>query len=336
MKKRNLFIVLFFLFYCLSGAAKIYDMPDLMMPHTMTIEDKDIYVAERSRVFIYKYPNTLKKVFGKRGDGPGELKEYFDQGLTVSILGDKICVCSDGRVSFFNKDGTFVEEKRTGSGHTYSAIKNGFVGIRYGYIENFAYNFIVLVGNNMQTRKKLQKKKHWFQQSGKIDPVNVRNPRYCVMGDLIYTEDSNGHIYIHDGKGKNIGIAKADYQKVEVSVEDQNMYHEYYQNHKYYKDRYEDLKSLIKFPKYYPSLKFFDCSGNRIYVMTHVRKDGANKIYIFNKSGKFIRKVFVKMKDIILQEVDPLIRIANNKIYQLFENQDEEIWQLYVTQIPGE
>jgi hypothetical protein len=70
--------------------------------------------------------------------------------------------------------------------------------------------------------------------------------------------------------------------------------------------------------------------------MTHVRTEGANEIYIFDETGKFLRKVFVKMKDIQLQEVNPLIRIANNKIYQLFESQDEEIWQLYVTHIPGE
>jgi len=333
--KKSLFIVLFLLVYCLVGAGEIFDMPDLMVPHTLTINGKDIYIAGRSQVFIYKYPNTLKKVFGKRGDGPGEFKEYSDQGLLVSLAENKICVCSEGRVSFFSMDGTFIEEKKTGLGHSYSAVNSGLVGIRYGNQGNFAYNFIVLVNRDMQSEKNLQKKKHWFQQGKTIDPVNVRNPRYCVMGDLIYAEDSQGQIHIFDNKGKSLGIAKAEYQRVEVSDKDQTMYHEYYKNHKYYKDRYHELKHMIKFPTYFPTLKFFDCSDNKIYVMTYVRKNQANEIYIFNKSGKFIRKIFVKMKDIPLQEIYPLIRIANNRVYQLFEEPDKEIWQLVVTKIPN-
>ena len=333
--KKLLIIVLLVLFYSLLGASEIFDLPDLLSPHTMTIQGQDIYIAAKSQVFIYEYPNSLKKVFGKKGEGPGEFREYFDQGLLVSLEGNKICVCSNGRISFFNKDCTFINEKKTGIGHTYSAFKNGLVGMRFYTEDNFACNHIVLVDNNMKLVKNLQKKIHWFQPGKSIDPVNVHNPRYSVMGDSIYTEDPEGQIHIFNSTGNNIGVARADYQRVEVSEKDQAMYHEYYKNHKYYKDRYNELKHLIKFPKHFPPVKFFDCSDNNIYVLTFVRKDGANEFFIFDKTGKFKRKLFVKMKDIPLQEVNPLIRIANHKVFQLFEDQDEEIWQLFVTEIPN-
>jgi len=160
--KKLLIIVLIVLFYSLLGASEIYDLPDLMSPHTMTIDKKDIYIAAKSQVFIYEYPDKLKKIFSKKGEGPGEFREYFDERLLVSL------------------------------------------------------------------------------------------------------------------------------------------------------------------------------EGNNIYVLTFVRKNGANEFYIFDKTGKFIKKLFVKMKDIPLQEVNPLIRISSNKVFQLFEDQDKEIWQLHITEIPAE
>jgi hypothetical protein len=313
------------------GATQVYDLPDLLNPHTLTVEGDDLYITGRSQVYVYRFPDQLRKVFGKKGEGPGEFREYFDQGLWVSLDADRICVCSNGRVSYFTRNFKFIEEKKTGTGHSFIMVDDGLVGIRFATEGNIAYNRVVLLNDRQQTAKVLQPKKHWYQPGKDINPVNVRNPRYCVSGDFIYAEAEDGIIHIYDYSGNSVGTVRANYTLVEVSEEDRQIFHEYYRTHPYYRERYHELKHLIQFPRYYPPVKFFDCDGETLLVMTHVRQDGANEIYLFTGRGEFLKKGFLAMPDIPLAEVNPIIRVANGRMYQLLENPGEEIWQLHVT-----
>jgi len=316
-------------------ATEVYDLPDIVDPHMMVIHNNQLFITERSKVYIYELPDKLIRVFGKKGEGPGEFREFFDQGLMVSFVDDLICVGSNGRVSYFKPDGTFVKEMKTGSGHTYSAVGDHFVAIRWGVIDNFAYNRIVLKDKDMGMVKVLEKKKNWYQEGKDINPVDVRNPRYVIMRGRIYAESPDGAIHIFDASGRETGVARNEYTLVEVTSRDREQYHDYYRTHKYYKERYFNLKNLIRFPAYYPPVKFFDASGGFLYVMTHVRKDGENEVYLYDAGGKYLKKVYVKMRDINRQELYPHIRIANHKVYQLFEDDDDENWQLHITEIPA-
>ena len=333
--KKLIFLIIIPVIFMQSYAAEVYDMPDLADPHLFTVDKDDIYISERSKIYIYKYPDKLVRVFGKKGEGPGEFREYFDQGLLITPFRGDLCIESNGRVSYFKKDGTFINEIKTGSGHMYTPVGNNFVAIRWGVIDNFAYNRIILKSSGMKMIKMLQMKKNWYQEGRDVNPVDVRNPRYTVMNRHIYAEAPDGSIHIYDASGKEAGIAKKDYTRVKVTEKDKEMYHEYYRTHKYYKERYHQLRHLIKFPKHYPPVKFFDSSGGSLYVMTHVRKNGKNEVYIYDEGGKFKRKVFIKMRDINKQELYPRIRFANNRIYQLLEDMDEEAWQLHITDIPS-
>jgi hypothetical protein len=322
-------------FLIAAGATEIFDMPDLEIPHTLVINGNKIYVGGKSKVYIYKSPNHLEKIFGKQGEGPGEFREFFDLGLYITISPSNIIVSSNGKLSFFDLKANFLKEIKTGSGYSYTPVKDNFVAIRFSNDDGVLKRNIALVNNNRQVIKNLVKKNHWYQQGKKIDPVNVRNPRYCMMNNLVYAENAkSGEIYIFNAKGEKLGTALSEYPQVKVTAADQKEYHKYYKNHRYYKSNYAQLKHLIEFPKYYPPIKFFDCADDRIYVMSHLRIKGANEIYIFDKSGKFLRKLMVKMEDIVPQELLPLIRIANGKIYQLFEDADDEIWKLHITKIP--
>ena len=135
------------------------------------------------------------------------------------------------------------------------------------------------------------------------------------MNENIYAEDPlSGEINIFNFDGKKIGMASGEYSQVKVMEKEQKEIHEYFKNHKYYKQDYHQLKHMIKFPKFFPPVKFFDCADNRIYVVSHLRKAGANEIFIFDKMGKFLKRTMLKMNDILSQEIFPLIRIANGKI----------------------
>ena len=121
---------------------------------------------------------------------------------------------------------------------------------------------------------------------------------------------------------------------MKVSEQDKKDFHRYYKTHPIYKNMYTQLKSLIKFPAYYPGVKFFDVSDDKIYVFSHVKKAGRSELYICDLKGNLIKKIYINMPEMNPQDVFPIIKVRNGNIYQIIENEeDEEAIDLYITKI---
>jgi len=316
-------------------AAHVHPLPEVDFPHSMCVDGNNLFVTGKSRIWRYRLPNQLVREFGKKGEGPGEFMEFTDMGLEVYSIKNQIAVASNGRLSWFSDNAEFVREIRTGGGLHFCPVNDHYVAIRIKTQAGRMVNVVTLFDRELQEVKALARKPYWFIPGEKIDPVNVRNPRFCVMNNRIYAEDhASGSIHIYDPAGNMLGSALAEYPRVAITPRDRQGYHEYYRSHKYYRDKYQQLKHLIQFPEYYPPVKFFDCADGHIYVFSHVRKNGANQLYVFDGTGKFQCRLMISMHDINPQELLPLIRVANNRIYQIFEDHDNEAWTLEVTEIP--
>ena len=153
-----LIIILFLSPVFLIPATNIYELPDLEFPHSIMVHGDNIYISGKSRVYIYQSPDRLKKIFGEKGEGPGEFKEFRDMGLTMNMVNNKIVVSSNGKISFFDNQANFIREIKSGTGHSYSPVKNNFVGIRYTAEEGIPCRSVALMDRNRQLIKNLQKK----------------------------------------------------------------------------------------------------------------------------------------------------------------------------------
>jgi hypothetical protein len=212
-------------------------------------------------------------------------------------------------------------------------IKGGYVGLNGITIDQTYYNEVTLFNSEFTVLKPLHRKKHWFQQGKKIDPINVRNPRFYSWKNRIYVEDQQaGVIRIFNNLGQEIGITKKQIQLLKVTPQHHAKYHEYYRTHPYYKDRYYRLKHLVKFPDHFPPIKYFDVADEFIYLFTYIKREGKLQLLIFNLEGKQVKETFLSMPEIDTQAIYPLIKVANKTIYQIIENDDEE-WELHMTAI---
>jgi hypothetical protein len=63
------------------------------------------------------------------------------------------------------------------------------------------------------------------------------------------------------------------------------------------------------------------------------KKDGEkNEFYVFDTKGKLLEKIFIPL--INMDERSPYpFAIHKGKVYQLNENEDDETWELHVTEI---
>jgi hypothetical protein len=95
---------------------------------------------------------------------------------------------------------------------------------------------------------------------------------------------------------------------------------------------YEAYKHKIKFPEYFPPMRFMVAADEKLYIMTYKTTDDKTQFIIHTTPGKFLEKVFLPVKDMEVRHFCPFT-IKNNKLYHLYDNEETEIWELHMTTI---
>ena len=94
-------------------------------------------------------------------------------------------------------------------------------------------------------------------------------------------------------------------------------------------------RNLIKksgyFPEYFPA-RAFVVADSKIYIPTYKKKAGKNEFVVYDTNGKLLKKVFLPFKDQTLLMPYPWT-VSSSKVYQLFDNEESEEWELLVTGI---
>jgi len=121
--------ILFILMVCLASivfAGNAVILKDHISPGEILLDDNHLYIVESPAISIYSLKDfKLLKTFGKKGEGPQE----FKGGITVDVQGDHILVNSLKRVSFFSKDGKYINEFNVVGGEQFRPLgKKGYVG----------------------------------------------------------------------------------------------------------------------------------------------------------------------------------------------------------------
>jgi hypothetical protein len=331
-----LLAILLFLFSDAVHATEVIPLPDLLKPQTITADRSQLYITAGTTIHIYSLQDyRLKKSFGQKGEGPGEFKSYWDMGVRLDVQSDTIFVHSRGKVSYFTKAGEFLNEIRLPNGFFHKPLGDSYVALRGRLRDNIRWNTVNIYDKDFNLVKEIGHKAHWFQPGQKIDPVDVRNLRFCVYGGRIYLENQTGKIDVFGAKGQLLLSTQQSFDRAIITEKDKEDYHTYYKTHPAYKTDYHSLKQLIKFPEYYPFLKYFDVADDCIYVFTYIKKDGKSELYLFDLNGGLKKKIYLSMPDINPQQVYPLVTVRNGNIYQLIENEDSEEWELHVTNIPN-
>jgi hypothetical protein len=321
---------------------KVVTLPEINKPdRDIYMDNERLYVTESTTINIYSLKDfKLIKRFGKQGEGPREFKIDQQRGLGSVILNvhtDAILVNSVGRLSWFKKDGTFIKEMKLPNPFSFALqpFGNNFVGLglEQGKVIFWALN---IYDENLIKIKTLAKSEHTFQR-GKGLKVLATNPTHAVYKDKLYTAWENDiDIKVYDTGLKELYAIKHSLKRVKVTEDDKKKIIDYLKNTPPSKDYFEFLKP-IKFPDFYPSVWSIFVTGDILYVMTFSSDDseeGIQKydILLFDLKGKFLKKIVLplKMKDPLLPS--PFI-IHKGKLYQLVENEDEEEWELHISEI---
>ncbi len=314
---------------------KVVPLPDLINPDSIHADRHQLYITEQHSIYIYSLKDfRLTKKFGKSGEGPQEFKvSRFSAGkIYLHLEPEVLLVNSLKKISFFTKEGDFIKEIRTVSGSRFKPIGSGFAA--YGFvIENkIGYRTINLHGQDLKKIKELYREE--AGQMGKnINPVTLMKPLLCCVseGKLLIGE-KDGIIYVFDGNGRPLYSIRPEYKPIPFSREHQRKFELDFKTHPRFNSLYEVVKKQLKYPKYFPLMRYFHVADQKVYVRTYREVKGESEFFIFTIEGKILKRVMLPVKEKDALESYPYT-IQNGKFYQLVENDQTEEWELHKTDI---
>jgi hypothetical protein len=330
--KKIIFLLLFSLllvnFTGLTFAEKIAALTELMNPDTIVVDDQLMYIKEESTVFIYSMADyKLKKKFGKEGEGPQEFK-YLQEIIPYP---DKLQLNSMNKVSFYKKDGTFINEVKIINGYQFYPLKNGYVGRGTASDHGVAYITVNLFDSDFKIVKEIARMMSLGQTSGKIQMLKPKLFHQTYDNRIFVVSKEGLVIDVLDSNGSFLySVSKKDYKKCKFTAADEEFIRQTFMRRN--RDHYESIKTRLEFPGYFPEIREMLVTDGKIYVITFKRKDDRSEFLVFDVKGKFLKTFMLPLGYRDFFTTYP-IAIVKGKMFQLIEN-DAEQWELHRVDLP--
>jgi len=324
-------LVFIFIPVLLTGKTSI-ELPGVLKPHLIEIENNHLFVVEKTSIFIFSLSDSqLLKKFGRQGEGPGELKGYVS---SIEIQPDYILINSMGRLSWFSRGGTFLKQQTdTSLGHNYKILGNRYAAMRMIRGKAAIYFSISIINSKLKILKEIHRYRHpFFQRNRKINPVDVRISSYGVYQNQVFV-DKNGKIMVFDKDGNMLSEITHEYEPVKITERDKLKVLEFWKSD--LKEEYKVFQDRMEFPEYFPPIRDFQVANGRIYVVSYREKNGNNELFIFDVKGNLLKKTWVPLAgtNMILPHLINYYRFKNNKLYRLSENENKDTWELQIFEI---
>lgn len=330
----------FLIFLAAAVNAGVVDMKGLSRPDNIVLDHKDIVITDGINIFIYSQKDKKpRNRFGKRGEGPQEFtisRNPWIPSIRVYLKPDQIFVSSMNKVVTFDREGRFITEFRpTVPGSQYIPLGEKYVVVWFAN-EKVQYITYTLYDGNRKMEKELTRIKSLDQGGKKINPIAIgviKNLLYRqVYGDKIFIPTEGDVIHVFNESGKKIAVISPPYERVKITSKIIDEFARFYSNDIRFKDIFERDRNRIDYPDFYPLMKDYRVTRDRVYVVSHKKVDNKYETFIFDHQGKLQEKKLMPLVDADPLELYPFT-FYNNRIYQLIEDEEAEIWQLHITEI---
>jgi hypothetical protein len=350
--KTFILVIILLIFTSPGFPAILGSLPEVLKPDNITVYEDELFVVEGAEISIYSLKDLiLKKKFGKKGEGPGELMVTPGFFNKVSVFPDYIFVLGFNKVIFFSREGKYIKEiKKSMYIFLAAPIGENFVVRSYKQGDDkLLYNAIAICNSKFEEIKELYRQKDLQQGAPPNAQLDIVPDLiyYGVYDDKIFIDRSpDGFIVdVFDSHGKKLYQVEQDYEKIKVTSDhEKEIIHRFKQdpNIKSSIQRrggWEALKKIlnINFPDFFPAVQELEITGEKIYIRTFKLKENKSEYVVVDLKGNIIKRVYLPRVDNVpfMSKIigAKLHTIYDDKLYYLLENEDEENWELYVEEI---
>lgn len=316
-------------------AEKAATFEEIKNPRNIAVDDTRFYVGEDATAFIYSLKNfKLKKKFGSKGQGPQEFDTLPHIPIGIDASTDKLIISSIRKISYFTKAGEFIREVRAvNQALRLRLFKDKFLGWSQAREKGILYNTICLYDARLNKIKELYRLKDSYQGPGKGYRVLHSVFTYQAYNNKIFLPGENdAAINVLDNQLKKQFSIQLNQERMKVNREFRNRLTHYFKTSRESKHIYEPLLKPLIFPDHFPVIADFFVDSGIVYVMTWKREKGANEFFTYDTKGKFIKQMMIPIRYETDLSPYPTL-VYKGKLYQLVENEKNEKWELYISQI---
>lgn len=307
MKKLVLFILPLLAALDLSAQTTIV-LPDVQKPHQIVVDGNDLYIFDEADYSLHVYtisPFGPKLKIGQKGDGPRDFK-YLP---LVSIQPESLTCTDFTKIIWYSKKGEVFKATE------FSALKDFDINSEMLLVpvkENLLRitadhaNYkrrVYLLDSHFKTVKQLYEGVFIWMQGSATD---CRTDTVSSEG-LVFIADTEGfRITIFNDKGTL--LRTIDKSQEVAKVQDRALLHQY-------------------------------CvSEGKIYATTYVKKDGLTEMLVLDLEGRILRRLALPLPSIkpergVLRY--DLFTVAQEKLYELVQNNVTGKWELLITALNG-
>lgn len=338
MIMKRYFILLVLLMVSLAVfAKKLATLPEILRPFHLSVDDQNFYITEYTTIYIFSLKDfTLKKKFGKIGEGPQEFKRpQAGTGILTFPQTDSLVINSLGKVSFYTKEGNFIKEiKSPISGQVmgmYQPIGKQFAGFGASIGKNQSIDLTIdIYDANLKKLKEIHKQP-FFQQGRMTFPL-LPLIFYVSDNKIITVGQKEFSINIFDANGNKETTITREYKLLKVTEDYKKGVLDSFKTNPDTKQFFQFFKNIIKFSDIFPAIQIFYVDNQKVYIRTYLKKDETYEFFIYNFKGQFLKRLFLPVAYRDGFRPCPTY-IKDNKLYQLIENEEEDAWELHALPI---
>jgi len=354
MKKSIIYLIVIIMMLMTTATATSSIAPsvltELMRPEAIDVSEGKLYIVEGTTFHVYTL-NPLKRIasFGKKGEGPGELKEFiYPNSLTA--FPDKLIVEGFNKLIFYDKKSLKYQSeiKKRGFLLKVQPVGKNFVGIRITSTrKGYSGLSLSLMDNQLNTLKELYLQEI-SDSDTQVDMV-TDTIHFSIYKDNIYVEESDKGfvIEVFDSQGNRLREIKKQIPASPVTEKVKTSLMANFKNDKLVNlmakrsggwDNFKKNMSF-KFPETFPQIKHIKVIDDKIYVSTY-QTDGNNlKFVIMDLKGNILSQPFLPLpkqptfSTLAMGAENLFYAIENDTYYYLRENEDTEEWELHTVKI---
>jgi hypothetical protein len=265
-------------------------------------EEGIIYALDTqdTKVKIYDGSGNFLKLFGQKGQGPGE----FDTPVSLHLSPEDELVVEDAigrRLVFFTKEGKFIKNlsmaAQLGVVNTLMDGMGGFIAREMGFEGNQMFFEMKKYDREFSPLFSIDKINFPLPLPGSGNKINVMDImaiyQFDIDGNILYGRNLDYEIKVLSPEGKHIRSIRKEYEPVKVTEEDITTMLKMIPN-----VGAGNIKDMIEFPKDFPPYQFFTLDEEgRLFVKTWEKGKNENEFVfdVFDAEGRYIERFETKL-----------------------------------------
>lgn len=323
---RVLIILICFSFALSLFGERLTTFPLLSKPEIIRVGENLICINEGAVVFLYDL-NTFKQIkkFGRRGEGPGE----FSSDLIINILKEKIMIESQGKLSFYSFKGDLIKEMpRLPKYRRLKLLEDRYVASS-GILSKEVYHNVAKIldadFNELKTFYHDEAMYHQKKQGTNYATTwdfDVSEKKCFIVGSSAFKID------VFNKNGDSLYTISPPYKRVKFPQEFIDAWFKRIKRRRGM-NFYYYAKKKVRWPEFFPAIRDLIVDNGHVYVVTWRRKEQKSEFFIFDLEGKLEKKTWLPLQDYDDGVALFPYSLKNNYLYQLIDNEEEEVWELH-------